>query len=63
MLYELGLMNFDLPTLLYSQRKICREEDSDEIKGKDNFYVVNEIYLFLTFYDAYYNMLIKYSCI
>lgn len=55
-------MNFGLPTLLNSQRKICQEEDSEEIKGKDSFSVVNEFSLFFTFYDGLYNMLIKYSC-
>lgn len=55
-------MNFGLPTLLNSQRKICQEEDREEIKGKDSFSVVNEFSLFFTFYDGLYSMLIKYSC-
>lgn len=54
MLPLLRLMNFGLPTLLNSQRKICQEEDREEIKGKDSFSVVNEFSLFFTFYDGLY---------
>lgn len=57
-------MNLGPPTLLLSYGKSCKpqEQDHEEGKGNDSFDVVNELSLFLNFYDGHYHILAKYSC-
>lgn len=57
-------MNLELPTVVHPYRKSCKpqEEYSGEIKGKDNFYIVNKLFLFFNLCDDHYNILVKYSC-